>query len=388
MKSRFLWVFFLLFSGNIIAQTDYEQVIKASKRAIDSIMEAEKSILKDKFKAIDQMLDSKEINKETAQRMKKEATNATRSTIQNKVRPETQKITEAIRQKADNDRQFTSNQPQKAKTTNHSQDELSLEYEQAMKKLDSLFNEKPQQKPIYESTQKVLKSININIGCDEKNLKKCDKRDLKRIRGGLNFALAFHNMRSNEHFSNDKFRIWGSKSVEIGYYNNVRLLKDNNLLHLNYGLSWMMNKLKMKDSDYFVNNNGITEIQPYKVPVIKSKFKTHYLILPMNLELDFTPICTYEDKKHYPIHKSFRVGVGAYAGLLLNSKQKVKYRASGSTHKELNFNRMNVNEWIYGVSAHIGIGSGVFYARYSLVPLFRNNPTNEYPFSIGMRWGG
>lgn len=47
----------------------------------------------------------------------------------------------------------------------------------------------------------------------------------------------------------------------------------------------------------------------------------------------------------------------------------------------------NVNEWTYGVSAHIGYGWFSFYARYSLVPLFTNNPINEYPFSVGIRLG-
>ena len=148
-----------------------------------------------------------------------------------------------------------------------------------------------------------------------------------------------------------------------------------------------MDKLKMKEDEHFVKNGNITEIVPYPKETIKSKFKTMYLILPINLEFDLTDSFTYNDKTYYPTHQAFRVGVGTYVGALLTTKQKVKYTENGSTHKDMNRKYYNVNEWTYGVSAHIGYGNFAFYARYSLVPLFTNNPINEYPFSVGIRFG-
>ena len=109
--------------------------------------------------------------------------------------------------------------------------------------------------------------------------------------------------------------------------------------------------------------------------------------MPINIEFDRTDSFTYDDKTDYPTHQAIRVGVGTYVGELLTTKQRVKYTENGSTHKDMNRKYYNVNEWTYGVSAHIGYGNFAFYARYSLVPLFTNNPINEYPFSVGIRLG-
>lgn len=368
MKStKILWVLTLLFSKIITAQTDHQQIIEKSKQTIDSIINAEKWLLKEEIKKIDALLDLNRISTEVAEQMKKEASVIAQNNIKEKTKPSIEKISQAVFQKSKND--IIANEENLQDHTQH-----GLESQ----KLDSLFNSEKEVK-----NNRFSAVVKQNLG-----VTKTIKHYSRRVTGGVNFAIAFHNMRSKEHPSNDKFRIWGSKSVEIGYYRNVRIFKDNNLLHLNYGLSWMMNKLKMKGDDYFVNNNGITEIQPYKTSVTKSKFKTHYLILPVNMELDFTPSFTYQDKEYYPIHRHFRVGIGAYMGLLLSNKQKIKYKEADSRHKEVNCGNYNVNEWIYGLSAHLGVRKCVFYARYSLVPLFRNNPIDEYPFSVGVRWGG
>ena len=372
---QLLCMFLIVAFGGITAQ-DLKDEIAQTKRSIDSIVTAEKAQLKERLRTIEYRLDRKEITEIESRDLKREASKEAAEAIRIKTREQSEKLSALLHQRI---------------AEKHLSD--SITYKKEMQKvIDSVDIEsrptKTERTEVYVDRNYVHIDHNgIYIGQVPYREEDYYESDYKRTQGGGYFALAFHNLNSSEHFSNNHFRLWGSKSVEIGYIRNTRLLKNNNLLHLNYGLSWMMDKLKMKEDEHFVKNGNITEIVPYPKETIKSKFKTMYLILPINLEFDLTDSFTYNDKTYYPTHQAFRVGVGTYVGALLTTKQKVKYTENGSTHKDMNRKYYNVNEWTYGVSAHIGYGNFAFYARYSLVPLFTNNPINEYPFSVGIRFG-
>lgn len=372
---QLLCMFLIVAFGGITAQ-DLKDEIAQTKRSIDSIVTAEKAQLKERLRTIEYRLDRKEITEIESRDLKREASKEAAEAIRIKTREQSEKLSALLHQRI---------------AEKHLSD--SIIYKKEMQKvIDSVDIEnrptKTERTEVYVDRNYVHIDHNgIYIGQVPYREEDYYESDYKRTQGGGYFALAFHNLNSSEHFSNNHFRLWGSKSVEIGYIRNTRLLKNNNLLHLNYGLSWMMDKLKMKEDEHFVKNGNITEIVPYPKETIKSKFKTMYLILPISLEFDFTEPIQYKGKTYYPAQMGFHAGVGAYVGALLATKQKVKYTENGSTHKDMNRKYYNVNEWTYGVSANIGYGWFSFYARYSLVPLFTNNPINEYPFSVGIRLG-
>ena len=378
MKPLQLLCMFLIVAFEGITAQDFKDKIAQTKRSIDSIVTAEKAQLKERLRTIEYRLDRKEITEIESRDLKREASKEAAEAIRIKTREQSEKLSALLHQGV---------------AEKHLND--SITYKKEMQKvIDSVdIENRPLKDKVTEIYISNGDSICIcRIGKNHICVRKKRPQDFyvsedERTKGGAYFALAFHNLNSSEHFSNNHFKLWGSKSVEIGYIRNTRLLKNNNLLHLNYGLSWMMNKLKMKEDEHFVKNGNITEIVPYPKETIKSKFKTMYLILPITLELDFTEPVQYKDKTYYPAQMGFRLGVGTYVGALLATKQKVKYTENGSTHKDMNRKEYNVNEWTYGVSAHIGYGWLSFYARYSLVPLFTNNPINEYPFSVGIRFG-
>jgi hypothetical protein len=367
---------FLIVAFEGITAQDFKDKIAQTKRSIDSIVTAEKAQLKERLRTIEYRLDRKEITEIESRDLKREASKEAAEAIRIKTREQSEKLSALLHQRI---------------AEKHLSD--SIIYKKEMQKvIDSVDIEnrptKTERMEVYVDRNYVHIDHNgIYIGQVPYREEDYYESDYKRTQGGGYFALAFHNLNSSEHFSNNHFRLWGSKSVEIGYIRNTRLLKNNNLLHLNYGLSWMMDKLKMKEDEHFVKNGNITEIVPYPKETIKSKFKTMYLILPISLEFDFTEPVQYKGKTYYPAQMGFHAGVGAYVGALLATKQKVKYTENGSTHKDMNRKYYNVNEWTYGVSANIGYGWFSFYARYSLVPLFTNNPINEYPFSVGIRLG-
>ena len=376
MKPLQLLCMFLIVAFEGITAQDFKDKIAQTKRSIDSIVTAEKAQLKERLRTIEYRLDRKEITEIESRDLKREASKEAAEAIRIKTREQSEKLSALLHQRI---------------AEKHLSD--SIIYKKEMQKvIDSVDIEnrptKTERMEVYVDRNYVHIDHNgIYIGQVPYREEDYYESDYKRTQGGGYFALAFHKLNSSEHFSNNHFRLWGSKSVEIGYIRNTRLLKNNNLLHLNYGLSWMMDKLKMKEDEHFVKNGNITEIVPYPKETIKSKFKTMYLILPISLEFDFTEPVQYKGKTYYPAQMGFHAGVGAYVGALLATKQKVKYTENGSTHKDMNRKYYNVNEWTYGVSANIGYGWFSFYARYSLVPLFTNNPINEYPFSVGIRLG-
>lgn len=213
----------------------------------------------------------------------------------------------------------------------------------------------------------------------------CYESDYKHTQGGGRSALVFYNLNSSECFGNNYLRLWGSKSVEMGHIHNTRLLKDNNLLRLNYGLSWMMDKLRTKEDEHFVKSDNITEIMPYPKETIKSRLKTMYLVLPINLGSDFTKPVQCKGKAYYPAQVGFHTEAGIYVGTLFVIKQKVEHTENGSIHENMNRKYYDVSEWTCDISADVGYGWFSLYARYSLMPLFTDDPINEHPPSVRIR---
>lgn len=308
------------------------------EKAIDSVTISEKKLLKEAIILIDEKLDNQEITLKEAEEMKLNEARKTSLSIEEKTKIYKQEKQELLKE---------------------SQDTISVVVKLPIK-----------EKKIYGSWSYE---------------RKYSAKRTQRL--GLYMALAFHNLNSSENFSNDAFRNWGSKSFEIGYQMNTRLLKNHNLLHLNYGLTFMIDKLKMREDNYFVNNAGVVTIEPFGHPTRVSKFKTNYLTLPIELEFDFSsPYNKKEGKNYYPVHNSFRFGFGGFIGVLTGNRQKVKYTIGDESHRHLDRGHFGLNQWIYGVSAHIGYKRTAFYVKYTLTPLFNNNPIKEYPFSVGIRF--
>lgn len=349
---HFLWVICLLATSVIFAQDHSKEAIKKSKYTIDSIVFAEKETLKKKLSAVNQLLKEKKISEELSQQMKEELTATTEKNIKEKTAAEAEHLAKLIREGATS----ASTETQ----TNTLTTAKSDAYKRAMEELENIFRKKEEKK------------VNTNRTLDEIE---------------LYVAVGFHNLNSSNGFGDNRFKPLGSKSFELGFTSGFRLLKTNNLLHINYGVAWMHDGLKFKESEYFVRENGVTKSVEYTANKLnKSKLRTNYLIVPVDFEFDFTPPKTKNGVTIYPVHDSFRVGFGGYVGVSIGNSQKIRYD-DGSIHKNVIREDLNISPWVYGLSAHLGYKSCVLYARYSLAPLFRNNPVNEYPFSIGIRFG-
>jgi hypothetical protein len=201
------------------------------------------------------------------------------------------------------------------------------------------------------------------------------------------FALGANNLVTDKAVAHSDYRYWGSHFYEWGFTNNTRLLKNDNLLHLKYGISVMYNNLRPTDNRLFVASGGETNLETSSVNLKDSRFRNVYVTAPIHLEFDFTKVKTNaEGKKLFRTHESFRFGIGGYAGFRVKSKQILKFDSDGHDVTVKEKGGFNTNDFIYGVSSYVGYGATSLYLKYDLNPLFKDNAVKQNNISMGVRF--
>lgn len=183
---------------------------------------------------------------------------------------------------------------------------------------------------------------------------------------------------------NKPYSFLGSRTIEFGIYNTIYLQKNNEHLRLRYGLSWVHHKLRMKDNQYYVLNEGKPTLTPFPSETSKLLLRTQYLMLPLDLYWDSEPKTANKKGFHFSKERFFRGSIGLYAGYLLDSNQKMLYKANDIRYRSVMRTDLNINPWIYGLSASVGYNKIYsFYFRYQLSPLFKSG--NDGAFTVGIQ---
>jgi hypothetical protein len=194
----------------------------------------------------------------------------------------------------------------------------------------------------------------------------------KRYDGAV-LAFGFNNAASEGQDINDlPFKLGRSGFVEFGYQETARLIRNSNLININYGATLVWNKLNIKDNQYFVNYRGQVGLEPFPYPVNKVKFRTTQLVFPVHLQLG---------GGRGPV-----LGVGGFGGFTLTHMQKIKYERQGDDLKDKLKNQYNVNEFVYGVSGYVSMGDAALYAKLYLSPLFKNQLEDLHTLSLGLKF--
>jgi hypothetical protein len=189
-----------------------------------------------------------------------------------------------------------------------------------------------------------------------------------------------------------KFQVnfWGSRTANIYYQYDLRILKSRISLVPGIGLS--LERYKFKNNyvlDYNTANGGaLSMVSPkdYGHPTVrKSQLITNYLEVPIELRFSGNP----EDPT-----RSFKFAVGARGGVLLNSFTKVKYNEDGEKIKIKNKQPYNLNPFRYSLFAKVGAGNFSVFAYYNLTPVFKtgrgpvfsttDTPTEMQNFTVGI----
>jgi hypothetical protein len=209
----------------------------------------------------------------------------------------------------------------------------------------------------------------------------------KRTTSQFVFAAGLNNVVTDGDIENSDFRFWGSHFYEWGLTYNTRIAKNSNLLHIKYGMSVMYNNLRPTDNRMFVVNGNQTNLEDSGLNLKESRFRNVYLVAPLHLEFDFTPKKTdKEGKTYFKTHDSFRLGIGAYGGVRVKSKQILKYEIDDLDIKEKIKGDFNSSNFIYGLSAYIGYKETSLYVKYDLNPLFKDNAVKQNNVSLGVRF--
>ena len=200
-------------------------------------------------------------------------------------------------------------------------------------------------------------------------------------------AVGFNNALSEDQSINDSdFKVGGSRFFELGIAWRTRVFERSNFMRLRYGFSFQFNGLKPTDNRYFVDNDGMTQLEEYPLELNKSKFRMDNLVFPLHFE--FGPSKRVESPRSvwFSTHNKFKLGLGGYAGVNLGERQKLKYEDEGEKIKEKLKGDYNTNDFIYGLSGYVGFGGTSLYVKYDLNPIFKDPNPELHNVSVGIRF--
>ncbi|MBZ4036967.1 hypothetical protein K6T82_19525 [Flavobacterium sp. 17A] len=332
----YLILFFFLIVSKVVGQETFESKAKAIANKIEKITKEEKEALKEEIEAVNVQLSEGKITQEVAEKRKKELAEARAVIIEEKVTLAQNELNDLVQAKVD------------GKIKEDSSKVYMIRFNHKKRDRDSIHGE-------------------------------------KRTTSQFVFAMGLNNTLSDGKLQDSNYRFMGSHFYEWGFTYNSRLMKNDNLLHAKYGLSLMYNNIRPTDNRSFVVDGDQTNLVENPVHLTESRFRNVYLVAPVHLEFDFTRPQENNGKTYFKTHKSFRFGIGGYAGVNVKSKQILKFEEEDLKYKTTIKGDYNVNNFVYGLSSYIGYRELSLYFKYDLNPLFQNNLVKENNISLGLR---
>jgi hypothetical protein len=332
-----------LFAGKLSAQETFETKARIIADKIEKITKDEKENLKMEIEEVNKQFDNGTITKVQADDEKKKLAQARVLIIENKIAVVQEELTKLVQQKV----------------------------EGKLKASDSLKTHG--------------KYLTVSLGNSVKEKKHIDNIE-KRTTSQLVIAIGVNNLVTDNSIADSDFKYMGSSFFEWGLTLNSRLMKNDNLLHLKYGMSLMYNNLRPTDNRVFVTDGNQTNLETSSIDLKDSRFRNVYLTAPVHLEFDFTKSKNNDDKKSFKTHESVRLGIGGYAGFRIKSKQKTCYEIDGNNFTTKEKGDFNANDFIYGLSTYIGYKETSLYLKYDLNPLFKDNAVKQNNISLGVRF--
>lgn len=217
------------------------------------------------------------------------------------------------------------------------------------------------------------------FGVQYKGGKKKPKYD-KRTYRDVVVAIGFGNM------AGDPYGFWKSTHMELGFTFRTRLMKNTNVARLVYGVSYEANQFTFNHNQYLVNNSGYSSLETFSYPLKRySTFMLGRVVAPVYME--FGPSVKKEYKNHfrYDTSRSFKVGVGGFAGATVSSMQALRYKENGHNVYDRRRADYNATKFVYGVAGYVGLGNVSFFGRYEINSLFDNSEIKSNALNFGFR---
>lgn len=226
----------------------------------------------------------------------------------------------------------------------------------------------------------------VLLDLDNKQKSKPPKYDI-RTTSKFVFAIGFNNaVESGQSIGDTPYQLAGSGFVEIGGLWQTRLFKESNFARINYGYSFQWNKLNMKEDQFFVQNGDITTLEDFPVNLKQSQIRFTNIVVPVHFEFGPSAKKEYDNRIRFNTYDKFKFGIGGYGGVRLATQQKLRFEENGDNVKQKTRRNFNASNFIYGLSAYVGVGEISLYAKYDLNPLFRNQAVDQNNVSLGVRF--
>ncbi|RZJ67202.1 MAG: hypothetical protein EOO50_06675 [Flavobacterium sp.] len=346
MKSVIIYVAMslCLFVSKSVAQQTFEDRIKVISDKIALITKEEKSALKEEVDGVNKQLESGQITSEQADSVKLEFAEVRAANIERR--------------------------------TAAAQDELK---KLVQEKVEGKVTERDSTRR-YRLMASPMGGFKVETSTTERDTMKGENRTTSQ----LVFAFGLNHFLTDGAMAHSDYRVWGSHFYELGLTANTRLLKNNNLLHLKYGLSMQWNTVRPTDNRYYEEVGEQTLLVDSPVNLGDSRFRNVNLVLPVHLEFDFSGKDKYG---RFYTHESFRFGLGGFVGANVKSKRVIEFQDDNNNEvNQKTVGDYNVNNFVYGLSAYVGYKAVSLYCKYDLQPVFEDNAVDQNNISFGVRW--
>lgn len=337
----YLTLLLCVLASKMLAQESFETKAKKIADKIEKITKDEKATLKLEIEEVNIQLEKGTITSDQANSKKQQLAQARATIIENKVAVAQEELKDLVQQKVDG----------------------KIREQDSTKKYTLTFSK-------FKHKHNDTDSIQSE----------------KRTTSQLVSAVGLNNLVTNGKLNDSDYRFWGSHFYELGFTYNSRILKNNNLLHAKYGLSLMYNNVRPTGNRSFSVSGNQTNLVVNPVDLNDSRFRNVYLMMPVHLEFDFSKNKDNGDKTFFRTHQGFRLGIGAYTGINLKSKQIINYDDNDLKVRQRVRGDFNTNNFIYGLSSYIGYKETSLYVKYDLNPLFKDNVVKQNNISLGLRF--
>lgn len=224
------------------------------------------------------------------------------------------------------------------------------------------------------------------------------KHKYSRTRGAFLFDLGVNNYLADgkfPHEDNSQFAVksWGSWYVGLNRAYTTQIAGPL-ALQWGGGVSWYNFKFEDPNTRIIKTPAGLVFEQDInsEIHAEKSKLTVSYINLQAVPILDFgyrkkTTVAEDGSRTTNRWHngKSFRIGLGAYAGYRLGSYTKYKFELDNDDKKERNRDSFYLNNWRYGLRLQMGFKGLDLFAQYDLNDLVTENRGPQLSaFSFGI----
>ncbi|MBC7885638.1 MAG: hypothetical protein H7X99_09195 [Saprospiraceae bacterium] len=408
MKNVLYTLLMICFTVTSYAQSSFEAEVKAISKEIGMITAEEKEKLRQKVESINLKLEKKEITTEEANMQKIKVSEIFAERIELRIEPLEERLQALVQEHAD------ASALESAMAAEMHAVEMEAEAEAAEAHEEHEEHESPEaveeaeahrehrgsvedetwemdhdiENEHEDDDDKIINLDDVKFKWDFKKHKK--RKSEHRTTTQFVFSIGLNNIISDGDLStieDNGIKLSNSRFYEWGLTWKTRLAANSALLQLKYGLSFTYNNLRPENNFYYIKNGNQTVLAEHPEELRDEPyFRRINMVVPVHLEFDFSKKKIKDDQVIIRSQRSFRMGIGGYAGINLRTKQVLEYKSDGLVTDQTTRGDYNTGDLIYGASAYVGYKDISIYTKFDLNPLFTDNPTEQKNISLGLRF--